>query len=49
MPIAEADPWRMQYFADAVCPDDVSVPTEDGDAYMWYGRLTIITGGPARW
>ncbi|MDA0785572.1 MAG: hypothetical protein O3B37_04710 [Proteobacteria bacterium] len=36
MPIAEADPWRMQYFAGAVCPDNVAVPTEDGDAYMWY-------------
>lgn len=42
MPIAEADPWRMQYFADAVCPDDVSVPTEDGDAYMWYPEFRWI-------
>ena len=36
MPIREADPWRLQYFTDAACPDDVDVPTEDGDAYLWY-------------
>ncbi|MBO6785086.1 MAG: hypothetical protein JJ899_17705, partial [Alphaproteobacteria bacterium] len=36
MPIAEADPWRKQYFEGVACPDDVLVPTEDGDAYMWY-------------
>jgi len=36
MPIHEADPWRLQYFADARCPDDVHVPTEDADAWQWY-------------
>ncbi len=36
MPICEADPWRMQYFAGVSCPDDVNVPTEDGDAWRWY-------------
>ena len=36
MPICEADPWRMQYFASVVCPDDVNIPTEDGDAWRWY-------------
>lgn len=38
MPICEADPWRMQYFEDVVCPEDVRIPTEDGDAYTWYPR-----------
>lgn len=36
MPIAEFDPWRKQYFEGVACPDDVLVPTEDGDAYMAY-------------
>ena len=36
MPICEADPWRMQYFEGLDCPDDVNVPTEDGDAWRWY-------------
>jgi len=36
MPICEADPWRMQYFENAACPDDVRIPTEDGDAWSWF-------------
>ncbi|HEY7245988.1 MAG TPA: hypothetical protein VH678_19125 [Xanthobacteraceae bacterium] len=36
MPFCEADPWRLQYFADASCPADVSIPTEDCDAWLWY-------------
>lgn len=36
MPIREADPWRMQYFEGVPCPDDVEIPTEDGDAWRWY-------------
>ncbi|MBS0561931.1 MAG: hypothetical protein JSR21_17925 [Proteobacteria bacterium] len=36
MAIHEADPWRLQYFADVPCPDDVHVPTEDADAWQWY-------------
>lgn len=36
MPVCEADPWRMQYFEHVHCPDDVRIPTEDGDAYVWY-------------
>jgi hypothetical protein len=36
MPICEADPWRLQYFEDIDCPDDVLVPIEDGDAWQWY-------------
>ena len=38
MPICEADPWRIQYFEGIPCPDDVRVPTEDGDAWKWYPR-----------
>jgi hypothetical protein len=38
MPICEADPWRFQYFENVACPDDVRIPTEDGDAYQWYPR-----------
>ncbi len=36
MPIFEADPWRMQYFEGVPCPEDVRIPTEDGDAWRWY-------------
>ena len=32
MPIREADPWRLQYFQDEPCPDDVFVATDDPDA-----------------
>src|SRR5438034_6336302 len=35
MPIREADPWRLQYFAGADCPADVEIPTEDSDAWNW--------------
>jgi hypothetical protein len=38
MPICEADPWRLQYFAQACCPPDVNIPTEDADAWQWYPR-----------
>jgi hypothetical protein len=38
MPIREADPWRLQYFADAACPDGVDIPTEDSDAWLWNPR-----------
>jgi hypothetical protein len=48
MPIREADPWRLQYFADAACPADVEIPTEDSDAWLWnpahrfvYDKLAI--------
>jgi hypothetical protein len=36
MPICEIDPWRMQYFERAACPDGVNIPTEDSDAWLWY-------------
>jgi hypothetical protein len=38
MPIEEADPWRLQYFADAPCPAHVRIPTEDADAWLWYPK-----------
>lgn len=48
MPIVERDPWRMQYFEQVRCPDDVFIPTEDADAYRlfpeyrWvYNKLTV--------
>jgi hypothetical protein len=36
VPIVENDPWRAQYFVDAVCPDDVIIPTDDPDCYRLY-------------
>ncbi len=42
MPICEADPWRLQYFENVYCPDHVRVPTEDGDAYLWYPRYRWV-------
>jgi hypothetical protein len=38
MPICEIDPWRMQYFEAAHCPEHVRIPTEDSDAWMWNPR-----------
>jgi hypothetical protein len=38
MPICEADPWRLQYFAHVACPPHVRVPTEDPDAWTWNPR-----------
>lgn len=38
MPILERDPWREQYFQGVGCPEDVQIPTDDGDAYMLYPR-----------
>jgi hypothetical protein len=35
MPICEADPWRLQYFAAVACPPEVKIPTEDSDAWEW--------------
>lgn len=42
MPICEADPWRMQYFDGVACPEDVNIPTEDGDAWSWYPRYKWV-------
>ena len=36
MPILERDPWRLQYFENAPCPDDVLIPTDDPDSWAWY-------------
>jgi hypothetical protein len=33
MPICEADPWRLQYFAHVTT--DANIPTEDADAWQW--------------
>jgi hypothetical protein len=42
MPVQEADPWRMQYFEGVPCPEDVLVPTEDGDAWARYPQYKWI-------
>lgn len=42
MPIRETDPWRAQYFESVACPDDVWIPTEDGDSWAWYPRYKWI-------
>ncbi len=34
MPICEADPWRLQYFAHV--DTAANIPTEDSDAWQWY-------------
>jgi hypothetical protein len=34
MPICEADPWRLQYFAHV--ETEARIPTEDSDAWQWY-------------
>ena len=36
MPICEADPWRLQYFAHI--ETEVRIPTEDSDAWQWNPR-----------
>jgi hypothetical protein len=38
MPIVERDPWRMQYFERVACPDEVFVPTEDGDSFRLFPK-----------
>ena len=34
MPVCEADPWRLQYFAHV--KTDANIPTEDCDAWLWH-------------
>ena len=34
MPICEADPWRLQYFAHVETAANIT--TEDADAWQWY-------------
>ena len=38
MPIIERDPWRRQYFDAVPCPTDVSIPTDDADAWTLQPR-----------
>ncbi len=38
MPIIERDPWRRQYFDGVPCPADVSIPTDDPDAWTLQPR-----------
>jgi hypothetical protein len=35
VPVCEIDPWRTQYFTRVPCPDDVFIPTEDSDGWLW--------------
>jgi hypothetical protein len=42
MPVCEADPWRKQYFENALCPPDVNIPTEDIDARNWNPRYRWV-------
>jgi len=42
MPIVERDPWREQYFEGVACPDDVTIPTDDADAYELYPQYRWI-------
>jgi len=36
VPIIERDPWRLQYFENVPCPEDVAIPTDDEHAYALY-------------
>lgn len=36
MPICVTDPWRLQYFEDIDCPDDVLIPVDDNDAWTLF-------------
>ncbi|MEM9692699.1 MAG: hypothetical protein AAGA56_09150 [Myxococcota bacterium] len=38
MPIVEHDPWRMQYFNDVDCPEDIFISTDDLDSYRLYPK-----------
>jgi len=40
MPICEADPWRLQYFAQVQTA--VDIPTEDADAWRWYPTYRFV-------
>ena len=42
LPICEADPWRLQYFEEVSCPENVYIPTEDGDAWAWYPQYKWV-------
>jgi hypothetical protein len=38
MPIYQTDPWRVPFFANVPCPDDVIIPTKDWEAWTLYPR-----------
>jgi hypothetical protein len=38
MPIYQTDPWRVQFFTNVACPDDVIIPTKDWEAWPLYPR-----------
>lgn len=38
MPILQTDPWRIQFFRNVVCPDEVTIPTKDWEAWTLYPR-----------
>ena len=40
MPVCEADPWRLQYFAHVDTP--ANIPTEDSDAWQWYPAYRFV-------
>ena len=40
MPICEADPWRLQYFAHV--DTSANIPTEDSDAWQWYPAYRFV-------
>ena len=42
MPIIERDPWRVQYFEQVSCPEDVIIPTDDEHAYELYPEFRWI-------
>jgi hypothetical protein len=36
MPILQTDPWRTQFFRHIPCPDDVTIPTKDWEAWTLF-------------
>jgi hypothetical protein len=40
MPICEADPWRLQYFAHV--DTAANIPTDDSDAWQWYPARRFV-------
>jgi hypothetical protein len=36
MPILQTDPWRVQFFKDVPCPDRVTIPTKDWEAWTLF-------------
>jgi hypothetical protein len=38
MPIYQTDPWRVPFFANVPCPDDVIIPTKDWEAWTLFPK-----------